>query len=67
MNEERIENKFNRLIESLSDEEFWSWVGSWLDVDMVRDIYDNWDTDLKLDEIENLEEIIKQRKEKNAK
>jgi len=64
MEEEKINNQFNKALESLTEEQFWSWVGTWLDVSMVMDTCNNWDSDLKLEEIDNIKSIKKNEKNK---
>lgn len=60
---EQIEKEFNDLIEKLTDEEFWNWVRSWYNEDSVMDIINNWDMEVKAEEIDTLKKIIKERKD----
>ncbi len=56
-----IETKFNKLIGSLTEREYKSYVESWFDDQIVCDIMRDWDEDIKIDAIKELEEIIKKR------
>jgi hypothetical protein len=31
------------MLTAMSDEEFWTWVGSWYDVEFIMDTVRNWD------------------------
>jgi len=59
MEEEKIEEEFNSLIENLTDNQFWKWVSGWFSEDFIMDIINNWDIETKEEEIKNLKEIIK--------
>ena len=59
--EEKIEKEFNRLVEELTDREFWEYVGSWYDGLMIIDVMKSWDMETKVNEIENMKEVIKNR------
>ena len=62
MEEEEIHKKFMEEIDKMDNPTYWSWVGSWLDVDMVRQVYLNWDNDLKIETIKELKNINKSNK-----
>jgi len=53
-NEDKITTEFFNLIENLTDEQYQKWVFSWIDYDMINDIYKNWDLDIMENEIDNL-------------
>ena len=55
--ENKIEKEFFELIENLTDEEYQKWVFSWIDYDVINDIYQNWDLDVMENEIENLKQL----------
>ena len=56
-----IDQEFNKVVNELSDDQWWEWVKNWLDVDFIIDIYKNWDTEIKKDEIKIIKEIIKKK------
>jgi len=57
--EDKIEREFRNLLELMSDEQFWKWVGSWYDEQMILDVCNSWDADIKYREIKNMKEICK--------
>ena len=57
-----IEKTFNNLIGELTDDEFWNYVRSWFSDDFILDTMNNWEDEVKAEEIEKIKEIIKNRK-----
>ena len=52
-----IETEFRKIIrEKLKEKDFWEWVSSWLDVDLVLDIAENWDIETKKEAIKELKQ-----------
>jgi hypothetical protein len=49
--------EFDELVNGLTDEQWWSWVKSWLDTQVISDIYDNWDDEIKQQNIHDLRMI----------
>jgi hypothetical protein len=64
---EDIEQKFDNLIDELTDDEWWEYVKGWFDVEYICDIMNNWDEETKEEAIEDLKKIIKNRKEVKPK
>lgn len=62
--EEDVRNEFLNVLEKLTDEEWWTWVQGWYDVDMIIASYKNWDESLYKEEIKIIQKIISRRKEK---
>ena len=65
MNEDEVEEKFNKLMKELTDDEWWKWVRGWYDEDLIAESYENWDEDTKADTIKDLEGIISRRESKS--
>lgn len=59
--ETKIEKEFDKLINSLTDEEWWTYVRSWFDTEYIQDIMTNWDDSIKEDAITDLKEILNKR------
>ena len=53
--------EFNNLLDELSDKQFWEWVGSWYDEQVILDATSDWDDDIKKDEIKNMKKIIEDK------
>uniref|UniRef100_A0A6M3LNG5 Uncharacterized protein n=1 Tax=viral metagenome TaxID=1070528 RepID=A0A6M3LNG5_9ZZZZ len=58
----KINEEFKDLIDELTEKEWEDWCLSWFDKDFFTETYNNWEDETKLEEIENLKEIIKNRK-----
>ena len=58
--EEKIDNEFKELIGSLTDEQFFSYVNSWYDEQNYLDIMNDWDTEIKEEEIKKLKKMLKE-------
>ncbi len=65
-NEEKIDRVFSELVTQLSDDEWWVWVRTWLDVGTISDTYNNWDTGTKKEAIKELEELMNERLDKKG-
>ena len=53
-----IETKFEKLIrKQMNDEQFWTWVQSWLDPETIIDIALDWDFVLKLETLKEYKKI----------
>lgn len=48
------EKEFNKILESLTDEQFWKYAQTWLDEDFILDIMNNWDTETKKEAIKEM-------------
>jgi len=59
MNEEKIEEDFNDLIENSTDDEFWNYVRGWLSVETILDIMKNWDIETKEQAIKEMKKLWK--------
>ena len=59
---EKIEEEFNDLVGVLTDDEFWNYVRSWFSDDFILDTMNNWEDEVKAEEIKKIKEIIKNRK-----
>lgn len=57
-----MEETFNDLIGELTDDEFWNYVRSWFDEQFILDTMNNWEDEVKEDELIKLKMIIKNRK-----
>ena len=58
----QIKNKikeFNEVLESMNDDDFWTWVRGWFDEDYIMDVINDWDDDAKIEEIKTMRDIIK--------
>ena len=53
-----IREEFNKRIGELTDEQFWKWVRGWFDEQLIMDIINEWEDDIKKNEIENLDKIL---------
>ena len=62
-----INKDFNTLVNSLTNPQFWCWVSGWIDIDMIRDTYNNWDDDEKKEEIKNIKLLLKDKTFRNLK
>ena len=49
------------LINELDDNEFWEYVRSWLSIDFIMSIIENWDNETKKQEIKKIKNILKKR------
>ena len=56
---EEVSDKLQNLILQLTDEEFWEYVKSWYDEQLLMHTINNWDLETKKDAIKELIEIIK--------
>lgn len=57
--DEKTEKEFNYLIHhGLSEKQFKEWVWNWLDMDLIRDIYSEWDLKIKEQEVKNMKNIL---------
>lgn len=54
--------EFRILVNSLNTEQWWNWVKTWLDPELISDICENWTDEVCLDEIPKLRKILKIRK-----
>jgi len=61
---EEIEEEFDVLIDTLTDKEWWNWVRTWVDTDIIKGIYDDWDIYDKEEAIKDFKGIIKKRRKK---
>jgi hypothetical protein len=59
MNEEKIENDFNKLIGTIDDNTFWAYVREWFDEDYILDIMNEWDIETKEQAIKDIKKIMK--------
>jgi len=55
-NDDKIDKEFSELISDLDDDEFWAYIGTWLSVESLLDIMNDWTTQMK---VEAIEEILK--------
>jgi len=54
----KIQLEFNNLIGELSDEQFWVYIKTWFDEQIILDIMNEWNDDIKEEEIKNLKKIL---------
>ena len=59
--------EFNNLIGELTDEQFRDWIFSWIDEDFFINIINDWEDDIKKEEIENLKKILKSQERREVK
>lgn len=52
---------FNNLIGELTEEEYKNYVASWFDDQLIINIMNDWDKEVKTDAIKELKEIIAKR------
>lgn len=64
MTEENTKKKFDKLLTNIPDELWWKWVSSWLDEESIVDMYSNWEEDCMKEEINKIEELIKEHNSK---
>ena len=57
----KINIDFNNLIGELTEEEYKNYIASWFDDQIVVDIMNDWDEDVKGDAIKEIKEIIAKR------
>lgn len=57
--EEKIEQEFREVLETLNDNEFWAYVRSWYDEQHILDIMNDWDTETKKIAIKEMNKIRK--------
>ena len=58
----KISVEFSNLIGELNDAQFWEWARGWFDEQLILDIANEWEDDIKKEEIENLKRILKKKK-----
>jgi protoheme ferro-lyase len=58
--EERIDKKFNNLIENMTNKQFFKYVNSWYDEQNYLDIMKEWDTETKEEAIKEIENILRE-------
>ena len=58
--EERIDKKFNSLIENMTNKQFFKYVNSWYDEQNYLDIMKEWDTETKEEAIKEIENILRE-------
>jgi ribosomal protein S27E len=58
LDENEIENEFHKVLDELTDNEFWEYVRSWLDIGHIADIMKNWDIETKAQAIEEMKKLI---------
>ena len=59
LDEDKIDEEFNDLVENSTDDEFWDYVKSWFSVETILDIMKNWDTETKAQAIKEMKEMWK--------
>ena len=59
MNKEEINKEFLALLECMSEDQFWEWIRTWYDSQVVCDCISDWDADIKFQEIKKMKEIMK--------
>jgi hypothetical protein len=63
MKQTKIICEFSDIIrEKLTNKQFWNFVSSWFDPDLICDIMEDWDTETKKDCLKTLRKIIKKNK-----
>jgi hypothetical protein len=60
-NSEELLKKLEEKLDNLTQTELNNWVMEWLDWDLVKDIYRNWDDEVLKESLEELDEIISER------
>jgi hypothetical protein len=63
-NEEKIDEEFNKVLDELTDDEFWEYVRDWLSVEHIIDIMKNWDIETKEQAIKEMKKLIKEKNDK---
>ena len=58
----KISVEFDSLIGELNDAQFWEWARDWFDEQLILDIANDWEDDIKKEEVENLKRILKKKK-----
>ena len=58
----KVSVEFSNLIGYLNDAQFWEWARDWFDEQLILDIANDWEDDIKKEEIENLKRILKKKK-----
>jgi len=56
---DNVEEEFDKVVEELTDDEFWGYVRSWFSEDFILDTMKNWDTETKKEAIDEMKEIIR--------
>lgn len=63
MKKTNIREKFENFIrEKLTDDEFWAWIRSWMDVETLVDMAMEWEDDVMAEEIATWEAEVKEKK-----
>jgi len=56
---DNIDEKFEKSLDKLSEEQFWYFISTWMDTDNILDIMQNWEDDVKKDTIIEINKIKK--------
>jgi hypothetical protein len=54
-----VDAKFSNIIREMSDDKFWQWVSTWKDPADLIDQAEEWDTEIKRDELPKLRKLVK--------
>ena len=65
MNE--VDESFARKISELSDEQFWDFIREYFDEQYILDIMNEWETETKIEAIEEINKILKENKTYKSK
>ena len=60
INEDEVEEEFQRLTSEVDKTIWGKWVLLWLDEEIVMEIYENWDIEDKAEAIKEIKELIKE-------
>lgn len=67
MEEDKIDEEFNSLIENSTDDEFWAYTRSWLSVETILDIMRNWSIITKQQAIKDMKNLWKKNEKNKSK
>lgn len=59
LNEKEIETKFNKVLDSLTDDEFWLYVKNWYDEQSIFETMNEWEIETKKDAIDEMLKVKK--------
>jgi len=57
-----MDSTLEKLIDQMTDAQFWEWVGTWLDPGEIIDIVKNWEDDTQRREIPVIRRILAKKR-----
>lgn len=63
MEDEKIEQEFDKIIDDMTINQFWKFVRSWFSVETILDIMKEWEIGTKRDAIDEMKEIMAEKED----